>query len=121
MQKLLDQSVFPGSTPNHSVILVAHQKANRHYSELSIVDGRPTLRTLMYFLANHSQHSRNTRPADIDIKQADLILLRKQNGKLGGYRALSHSSFARQDQDFVLDVFEFLADELDSGIDLDFA
>ena len=79
------------------------------------------MRTLMYFLANHSQHSRNTRPADIDIKQADLILLRKQNGKLGGYRALSHSSFARQDQDFVLDVFEFLADELDSGIDLDFA
>jgi hypothetical protein len=75
LQKLLNKSIFSGTSPYDCVILVTHQETDRHDSKISCIDWRPSLSTLMDFLANQTEHSGDAWPTDIDIEEPDFILL----------------------------------------------
>lgn len=68
LQELLDESVLSGSSPNHSVIRIIQQKANRHDRQVIHIHWRPPFGTLMNLMANQSQHRRYARPTDVHVK-----------------------------------------------------
>ena len=116
LEKLLNESIFPWTSPYNCVILVVHQKADRHYSQLSIVDWGPPLCTLMNFFTHHSQHCWDARTANVNIEKSNLIFLREEDCQLCGNCALANSSLSRKDHYLVFNTSQLLFDDFDGRV-----
>jgi hypothetical protein len=75
----------------------------------------------MNLLADHSQHGRDTGPANVDIEDSHIVLLCKTQGQLSCDGAFADTAFSGQNKNFMFDVIEFLFYNGDGRVDFEFA
>lgn len=118
LEKLLYHAILLRAAPDHRLILVPEQEADRNHAQIvHRIHWAPAKARLVYTLTGDAHHCRLRRTTDVNVQQADLpVHAREPQGHLRRKRALAHTALAGKHEDLVLDVRQALGDHSHCGV-----